>query len=161
MGFYHKGDEVEGKIPIVNGIGTGEFLRGYCVNLAFAYADNAQLEEYAQLLNSRDCTFNVVHENDLTGSFTADENQRILFTIPWDEGWSCFIDGVKTPIDKTWNLFMSVEVPAGQHTYEMKFFPAWMNYGLVLSGAAVVGTIALMIAWKAQKKKTVQTPVEG
>ena len=58
---------------------------------------------------------------------------------------------------------MSVEVPAGQHTYEMKFFPAWMNYGLVLSGAAVVGTIALMIVWKAQKKKkeTVQAPVEG
>ena len=163
VGFYHKGDAVEGKIPVVNGIGTGDFLRGYCVNLAFAYADNAQLEEYAQLLNSRDCTFNVVHENDLTGSFTAEEGQRILFTIPWDEGWSCFIDGKPVPIDKTWNLFMSVAVPAGQHTYEMKFFPAWMNYGLVLSGAAVVGTIALMIARKAQKKKkeNVQTPVEG
>ena len=162
VGFYHKGDEVEGKIPVKNGIGTGEFLRGYCVNLAFAYADNAQLEEYAQLLNSRDCTFNAEHENDLTGSFTAGEDQRILFTIPWDEGWSCFIDGKPVPIDKTWDLFMSVEVPAGQHVYEMKFFPAWMNYGLVLSGAAIVGTIALMIAWKAQKKKkTVQAPVEG
>ena len=163
VGFYRKGDEVEGKIPITSGIGTGEFLRGYCVNLAFAYADNAQLAEYAQLLNSRDCGFNVVHENDLTGSFTAEEGQRVLFTIPWDEGWNCFIDGKPVPVDKTWELFMSVEVPAGQHTYEMKFFPAWMNYGLVLSGAAVVGTIALMIVWKAQKRKkeNVQTPVEG
>ena len=162
-GAYHKGDTVEGKIPLTNGIGSGDVMRGYCVNLAFAYADNAQLAEYAQLLNSRDCGFNVVHENDLTGSFTAEEGQRVLFTIPWDEGWSCCIDGKPVPIDKTWELFMSVEVPAGQHTYEMKFFPAWMNYGLVLSGAAVVGTIALMIVWKAQKKKkeTVQTPVEG
>ena len=94
-----------------------------------------------------------MHENDLTGSFTAGDDQRILFTIPWDEGWTCYIDGAPAPIDKTWNLFMSVEVPAEQHTYEMKFFPAWMNYGIILSAAALAGTIALMLAWNAQRKK--------
>ena len=153
VGFYHKGDAVEGKIPIISGIGTGDFMRGYCANLAFAYADNAQLEQYAAQLNSRDIDFNVVHENDLTGSFTAAEGQRILFTIPWDEGWTCYIDGEPTPIDKTWDLFMSVEVPAGQHTYEMKFFPAWMNYGIYLSSAALVGTIVLILVWIAHRKK--------
>ena len=162
VGTYKAGDAVEGKFPIYAGVGTGEIMRGYCANMAFAYADNAQLEAYADLLNSRDIDFNVVHENDLTGSFTAEEGQRVLFTIPWDEGWSCFIDGEPVAIDKTWNLFMSVEVPAGHHTYEMKFFPARMNYGLMLSGAAAVGTIALMIVWKAQKKKkAIEVPVEG
>ena len=152
-GFYHEGDGVEGKIPIQSGIGSGDFMRGYCANLVFAYADNAQLEEYAALLNSRDIDFNVVHENDLTGSFTADEGQRILFTIPWDEGWTCFVDGKKVPIDKTWDLFMSVSVPEGQHTYEMKFFPAWMNYGLCLSHAALLGTVLLTVSWHVQKRK--------
>lgn len=152
-GFYHEGDEVEGKIPIQSGIGSGDFMRGYCANLVFAYADNAQLEEYAALLNSRDIDFNVVHENDLTGSFTADEGQRILFTIPWDEGWTCFVDGKKVPIDKTWDLFMSVSVPEGQHTYEMKFFPAWMNYGICLSLAALLGTVLLTVSWHVQKRK--------
>ena len=152
VGFYHKGDAVEGKIPLSGGIGTGDFMRGYCANLAFAYADNARLEQYAAQLNSREIDFNVVHENDLTGSFTADEGQRILFTIPWDEGWTCLIDGQKVPIDKTWDLFMSVDVPAGQHRYEMKFFPAWMNYGLIVSGAALVGLIILMVVWKQRKK---------
>ena len=152
VGFYHKGDAVEGKIPLINGIGTGDFMRGYCANLAFAYADNAQLAQYAAQLNSRDIEFNVVHENDLTGSFTAAEGQRVLFTIPWDEGWTCYIDGKLAPIYKTWNLFMSVEVPAGQHSYEMKFFPAWMNYGLIVSGAAFVGLIILMVVWKQRKK---------
>ena len=161
-GFYHKGDEVEGKIPLAGGIASGDLMRGYCANLVFAYADNAQLAEYAQLLNRRDIDFHVIRENDLTGSFTAEEGQRILFTLNWDEGWTCLIDGKPVPIDKTWDLFMSVEVPAGQHSYEMKFFPAWINYGLILSGAAIAGTIALMIAWKAHKKKeTAQAPVEG
>lgn len=154
VGFYHKGDEVEGKLPIVGSIGTGEFMRGYCVNLAFAYADNEQLEEYAAQLNSMDMGFNVVHENDLTGTFTAREEQRILFTIPWDEGWTCYIDGKPAPIDKTWDLFMSVAVPAGQHSYEMKFIPAWMNFGVYISAAAVVGTAAMTILWNIKRKKT-------
>ena len=152
VGFYHKGDAVEGKIPIVGGIGTGDFMRGYCANLAFAYADNAQLEQYAAQLNSRDIDFNVVHENDLTGSFTAAEGQRILFTIPWDEGWTCLIDGQKVPIDKTWDLFMSVEVPSGQHSYEMKFFPAWMNYGLYIGGLALFGLVVFMLYWRKTRR---------
>lgn len=152
VGFYHAGDAVEGKFPIENNIGSGDFMRGYCANMVFAYADNNQLEKYAVILSSRDITFNVLHENELFGTFTAEEGQRILFTIPWDEGWSCFIDGKKVPIDKTWDLFMSVEVPEGEHTYEMKFFPAWMSYGIVLSILAILGLIVLMIF---DNKKTI------
>ena len=151
-GHYKAGDTVEGHFDTINSAFiTDDMLRGYCANMVFASADNNILEEYATLLNSRDITFNVVHENDLTGSFTAEEGQRILFTIPWDEGWTCYIDGQKVPIDKTWDLFMSVEAPAGHHTYEMKFFPAWMNYGLMLCGAALLGLVILMVAWKKRK----------
>ena len=133
--------------------GTQFYQRGHQCPSAdrLAYADNIQLREYASMLNSRDIDFNVVHENDLTGSFTAEEGQRVLFTIPWDEGWTCFIDGQKVPIDKTWNLFMSVEAHTGHHTYEMKFFPAWMNYGLILCGTALLGLVILMVVWKKRK----------
>ena len=152
VGFWHKGEKVEGKIPIVSGIGTGDFMRGYCANLVFAYADNAQLEAYAALLNGREIGFNGEHENDLTGSFNAGEGQRVLFTIPWDEGWTCYIDGRAVPIDKTWELFMSVDAPAGAHSYEMKFIPAGMRLGAALSAAALLGTAALVM-WDRRKKK--------
>ena len=150
VGMYEKGDEVVHYFTVGDDI-TGEKMKEYASALRYAYADNEILAEYATLLNSRDCTFTVVHENDLTGEFTAEERQRILFTIPWDEGWTCYIDGQKVPIDKTWDLFMSVEVPAGHHAYEMKFFPAWMNYGLILCGAALLGLVILMVVWKKRK----------
>lgn len=148
VGTYQAGETVEGKFPLETGIGSGELLRGYCVNQVFAYADNEILAQYASLLNKRKISFNVVHENDLTGTFTAKKGQRILFTIPWDEGWTCFIDGRKVPIDKTWDLFMSIEVPEGQHTYEMKFFPAWMMYGIFLSVIAFLGMIVFLVLLK-------------
>ena len=145
-GVYLAGDTVTGTFD-VSGTDylTDALFRDVCANQVFASADNGVLAEYAEALNRRDCTFNVLHENDLTGTFTAEEGRRILFTIPWDEGWTCTIDGEKVSIDKTWDLFMSVEAPAGSHTYEMKFFPAWMNYGLILSGAALAGLAALLM----------------
>lgn len=123
-----------------------------CSHFAYAWADAETLAEYAKLLNSRGSTFNVVNDDYLTGSFTAQKGQTVLFTIPWDEGWTAYIDGQPVPINKTWDLFMSIDAPEGQHSYELKFFPAWMNYGMILSGAALVGLIVLMIVWKRKNK---------
>ncbi|MBR3246210.1 MAG: YfhO family protein [Parasporobacterium sp.] len=153
VGYYQKGDIVEGKFPIYEGIGTGDLLRGFCANQVFAYADNNVLADYAAKLNARDISFEVEKETNPKGTFTAGEKQKILFTMPWDEGWSCFIDGQQVPIEKTWDLFMSVDAPAGSHTWELRFFPAWMNYGLILCGIAFAGLIIFMIIWNREKKK--------
>lgn len=154
VGSYKTGETVEGKFPIETGIGSGELLRGYCVNQVFAYADNKILAEYASILNKRKNTFEVIHENELRGTFTAETGQKILFTIPWDEGWTCYIDGQKVNIEKIWDLFMSVDVPEGQHTYEMKFFPAWMTFGILLSAVAILALIIFIVILK--KKKLVE-----
>ena len=152
-GFYHAGDTVTGEMTVNNAAYvTDDLMRGYCANLAFATADNAALAEHAELLNARDCTFNVIQDNHLNGSFNAGANQRILFTVPWDEGWTCYIDGNAVPIDKTWDLFMSVDAPEGQHTWEMKFYPAWMNYGIYIGCTALAGLILYMLIWRLREK---------
>lgn len=117
---------------------THDFLRGYCANLVFACADNQVLAEYAKELNSRKITLKADSEYYLTGTFAAGENQRILFSIPWDEGWTLYVDGTKIPIEKTWDLFMSANVPVGEHQYEIRFVPAWLNVGIVLLCGSVV-----------------------
>ena len=161
VGYYHKGDEVRGEFDLSGGSGTAELLRNYCVNIVFAYSDGDVLSEYAALLNDRDIDINVDKDDHLYGSFTAEEGQVILFTIPWDEGWTCCIDGQKVEIDKTWDLFMSVEVPAGEHTWEMKFFPAWMKCGLIISGAALVALIVWGVAFEVAKKKKKETALDA
>lgn len=153
-GLYKKGDEVKGQIPIDTSFATGDFLRGYCQNLVFAYENLDVLFEYAKQLNSSDISFEVVEDSYLKGSYTAKNNQCILFTIPWDEGWSCYIDGQKVPINKTWDLFMSIDVPKGQHVYEMKFVPAWLNYGLLLCAIAIILLAILMVFCMKNKKIT-------
>jgi uncharacterized membrane protein YfhO len=65
------------------------------------------------------------------------------------------------PIDKTWDLFMSVEAPEGHHTYEMKFIPAWLNYGLYIGGGALLALIVFMVVWRIRRKKTAVIPQQS
>lgn len=155
-GVYEEGQEVKGTLD-VNGPDyvTADFLRGYCANLVFAYADNQVLASYAKELNCKEITLNAEKENDLTGQFIAGENQQVLFTLPWDESWTLYVDGSRVPLEKTWDLFMSAEVPDGEHTYEMRFSPAWMNVGIGLSGGAILSLIALVAASNIRKRQLV------
>ena len=151
-GYYQQGETVNDTIIIKYNYATKPVFMDICAHILYAYGNNDVLAEYAAKLNDRDISFNVEKETDLTGTFTASEGQVILFTIPWDEGWTAYIDGQEVPISKTWDLFMSIEAPAGKHTYEMKFFPAWMDYGLYLCGAAFVGLVIMLIIWKGKIK---------
>ena len=152
-GVYAAGDTVEGVIPINASAATESIMRGYCANLAYAYADLQVLQQYAELLNSRPITVSVEKDTLIRAAFTAAAGQRILFTIPWDEGWTCRIDGEIVPIEKTWDLFMSVSVPEGAHELELRFFPAWLNYGLYLCAAAVLLTVLLLVLCRRAGKR--------
>ena len=154
LGVYQAGDIVTGRIPLLSVYLTEYQFREICETTAVAYANNGVLNDYAAILNSRDLTLTKEKDHHLTGTFTADADQCLLFTIPWDEGWTCYIDGQAVPIARTWDLFMSVEVPEGTHTYEMRFFPAWMNYGIYISLGALAVLIVFMIVWAVTRKKS-------
>ena len=157
-GYFKEGDLVK-DISKTNALtASRQDFMTYCSHIVYAYADNRVVADYAEQLNGRDITFNVLQEHHLTGTFTAEAGQTILFTIPWDEGWSAYVDGQKVPITKTWDLFMSIDAPEGQHNYELRFFPAWMDYGLYLCGAALVGLAVFLVIWSVRRKKEAAIP---
>ncbi len=153
VGVFAQGDTVEDRIPVNTGYATGEYLRGYCGNLVYAYGDGEALEAYADALNARSITLERERDSLLRGTFTAEEGQRVLLTIPWDEGWSCLVDGRPVPLEKTWDLFLSFQAPAGTHSYELRFVPAWLNWGLYLCAAAVLILAVLLILHAVHRKR--------
>ena len=160
-GYGRAGEELTAYIPIVQHYLTTELFRNYCANMFAASADPETLSAYSAILNGRDLTLTRVRNSLLTGSFTAEEDRCLLFTIPWDEGWTCYIDGQRAELEKTWDLFLSVSVPAGSHSYELRFVPAWMDYGLAVSGAAFALLLALAGVWavRSRRRASAEVPV--
>lgn len=160
LGTYHKGDTVTGYIPVttdyVNRVGFEEI----CGRFRAAYADNDALHELATIVKERPCTIEKVKDSHLRGTFTAEAGQKLMFTIPFDEGWTCYIDGKEAEIKQVLGVFMAVDAPEGAHSYEMKFFPKGMKTGIGLSAAALLTTL-VFVPVDRRRRKTPQKTLEG
>ena len=158
LGTYHKGDTVTGYIPVatdyVNRVGFEEI----CGRFRAAYADNDALHELATVVKERPCTVEKIKDSHLRGEFTAEDGQLLMFTIPYDEGWTCFIDGKEAEIKQVLGVFMAVDAPAGTHSYEMKFFPVGMKTGVALSAAALLTTLVYIPLDSRRRKRVDAIP---
>ena len=144
-GYYHKGDIITSYLPVTDTLVTQYVLEDVAGRFRAAYADNDALHELAAIVKSRPCTIEKVQESHLRGEFTAVAGQKLMFTIPYDEGWTCFIDGQEAAITQVLGVFMAVDVPEGTHSYAMKFFPTGLRAGLLVFGLAIIGLIVFLL----------------
>ena len=70
----------------------------------------------------------------------------LVLADTWYPGWTATVDGVPTPIARANYLFRGVPVPAGEHVVAMRFQPASLRNGLLVTVAAAVGLLTLLLA---------------
>lgn len=74
---------------------------------------------------------------------TADDEQMILTTIPYDEGWKVYVDGERVEIYETLDALMAFDIEnAGEHTLELKYMPDIYKVGIVVS---IIGISAFVL----------------
>ena len=93
-------------------------------------------------------------EDDITGKITTSENnQLILTTIPYDEGWKVYVDGERVETVEALNALISFEVDsAGEHTIRFKYSPDSFVIGLVITLCASALFILIIVFEKRLKK---------
>lgn len=72
-----------------------------------------------------------------TGTVTAEKDQVLLTTIPFDKGWKAYVDGKKVPIKAYKKAFVSIPISAGKHTLTFSYLPE----GFILGSILFVGCI--------------------
>ena len=86
----------------------------------------------SQTILSRPSEIEKIKDSHLRGSFTSESGQELMFTIPYDEGWTLTIDGTKTEIKQVLGVFMAADVEPREHTYEMRFVPTGLKTGIMI-----------------------------
>ena len=75
-------------------------------------------------------------------SFTAKINlQRdnlVFFSIPYDEGWTAYVNGEKAEIEKVNVGFMAVAAPAGECEIYFEYKTPGLYYGVLISGICLI-----------------------
>jgi hypothetical protein len=64
----------------------------------------------------------------------------------WFPGWTCTVDGEPARVYRANYLFRAVELPAGAREVVFTFAPASYRWGKLISGAAVLGVLLLLLA---------------
>ncbi|MCR5294304.1 MAG: YfhO family protein [Lachnospiraceae bacterium] len=72
-------------------------------------------------------------DDRVSGTVSAAEDGLLFIAIPYEQGWSVYIDGKKAEKLKGNEGFTAVEVPQGAHTFEMKYLVPGLLKGLLLS----------------------------
>lgn len=81
----------------------------------------------------------------LTGTVDLSKNKMMCFGIPYETGWSVYVDGEKQELVQANIGLMAVELEAGTHEIELKYWTPGLTIGIVLSclGLVLLGSVIL------------------
>ena len=153
-GYYHEGDTITKYLPVPGNIVSQSLLEDVAGRFKTVYVDTDALASLSEQMQSRPVTIERLSDNHLQGEFTAETGQKLMFTIPYDEGWTCWIDGEEVPINMVLGVFMAVDATVGTHSYEMKFIPTGLKAGLALSFIGLLGLILFLALDRRTRKQS-------
>lgn len=110
--------------------------------IAFTINEDAFIEGYEKL-QSGQLEYTKFDETVIEGTFTADENEFLFTTIPYDKNWNVYLDGEKLSADDILIIseaLLGVKADAGEH--EIRFEYKIANAGILI---AVSGGFALLL----------------
>lgn len=88
----------------------------------------------------------------IKGTINLPEGQElILTTIPYDEGWNCYVDGKKVEGTRALGSLLAIESTAGEHEIELRYMPKCYVWGFIISGVGIA-SFAAIVAYTIVKK---------
>lgn len=119
----------------------------------FYYLDEEMFKEAIDELKQNPLEIEHFEEHHLKGTITADEDGVMFTSISWEPGWTIYVDGEKVEPVKLVDALIGVPLTEGTHTIEMKFFPAGMKLGIIVSLVGIITVI--VIALYERKNRTI------
>ena len=90
--------------------------------------------------------------NRITGDITTASDKFLVFSIPYSEGFTAYVDGEKTELVKANSMYMGVELKKGKHTIVLTYCTPYIIPGIILSVAGLVLFLMIVIYGRHPKK---------
>lgn len=81
----------------------------------------------------------------ITGHIDASNDAYVITSLPYDDGYSIYIDEEKIDKEIVNTTFLGFKVSKGSHTIKIVYHSPWFIYGLILSFAGLMGFIFILL----------------
>lgn len=111
--------------------------RGTIIVMAYALDHTLWENAYAQL---SDETLDITEFSDaeIKGNIKVLNDGVMYFSIPYEKGWSVYVDGKKAETFDVMSAMLGIELESGEHTIELKYIPEGFTAGVCATGGAVL-----------------------
>lgn len=140
-GTYQPGDTVT--IELIPGANRLTVRKSY-----FYYEDLHTLTAATQSIRDNSAVVNKKSSSHLTGEITAQKNGYLLFTIPYEQGWTLYVDGEPVQTVKVLDTFLAAQIPAGSHCFTLRYIPKGFYIGCTLSFVAIAAGLIYTLCKK-------------
>lgn len=120
----------------------------------YRFSDQAFQQIYEEL-NRQPWDLTEWTDTTLKGTIQMEEAGLLYTSIPYDKGWTVYVDGEKVSTRKLFDTFLTVELTEGVHTIEMEYMPQGLILGLEVTAASAVLLVVCMAAgvWADRKRR--------
>lgn len=86
-----------------------------------------------------------MHSNTITGNISVDKEKLLVLSIPYQKGWTAYVDGKETDIIKANVMYSAISLKPGEHDVILVFRRPGIKASLCLSAAGIVIFIIALI----------------
>lgn len=138
-GIYDEGSSIELKMKV---LGDDLTISDAC----FYYEDTDALKRWSKL--AHEYTEGIGELEEISSSHlcfdtSLPDDKTVIMTLPYDECWKIKCDGKSVKPDRAMEILLSMDIPAGEHSIEMKYVPRGTIAGLIVSCVGIV-----LFAWE-------------
>ncbi len=110
-----------------------------------AMLDEDALDDVISALGSEPLEVESFGDTYVKGSVNVSQAGMLFTSIPYDKGWSAYVDGKKTEIKDFYGAFVQIPLDAGTHSIELRYRVPGKTAGLIVSILAVLALICFSI----------------
>lgn len=90
--------------------------------------------------------------NLLFADYESDKDGFMVMSIPYDEGWTLYVDGQEIEYYNVSGGFIGFKIEEGKHQMQMTFIPKGFKIGIIMSGIAILSFICIFIYFNKKNK---------
>ena len=96
-----------------------------------------------------------IGDNRVSGTISLDQSKLLVLSIPYQKGWSAYVDGEKAELKNVNIMYMGLSLTPGEHTIELRFALPGIKSGVAVTGISAFIFVLFLIRDRKKKMKEV------
>lgn len=149
IGYHEPGDEITVSVDGGNMETDEGYYEIYCCSV-----NESVLQGGYNALKNNSLKVSSYDDTHISGAINMKSNSYLYTSIPYDEGWTVYVDGEETEIFEIGGAMLGAVVKPGEHEIELKYSPSGIKYAADISAAALIATAGYFICKKSFSKSS-------